>query len=263
MLKEIQLELTNRCNSNCEMCVRDEMTRPIGNMSVKMAKGIIKESYKLGARLLKPQFLGESLLYKDFEEVISYAKEKEMRIVMTTNGSLLKPYLNFIVNNVDKIWISIDNEDKKKYERIRKGLKFEDVSENLKALWEKKKELKSSIEMLISVVRTDINIVNEEKFRNKFSQYCDHIKIHNESLHREWDGIDRKIVCPHFVNERLVFGFDGTAYICCHDLLGKYKIGDYKKECISNIWNSKQRKEILQNLKNLKICRQCMQSLGE
>ncbi len=225
-LTELQLELSIKCNSNCTMCPRDELTRDgkPGFMSFKVAKKIIDESHKLGARLLKPQWFGEALLSPDFEKIVRYAKEKGMRIMLITNGSLVdEKKRDFILDNCDKVFFSIDNHIKEDYEKIRRGLSFDKVVINLERLFGSRNIRHSKTIIYVTAVNLGFNV---EKFKKYFSGMCDRIIINKKVLY----DIDvktedfRKVVCKHNVRNRLVVGWDGTPYLCCHDWLGEYPL---------------------------------------
>ena len=64
-LKEIRVELINRCNTQCIMCPRESQKRKAGKMDINLYERLIKEAYDLGARALYPYHMGESLILKD------------------------------------------------------------------------------------------------------------------------------------------------------------------------------------------------------
>ena len=265
-LTELQLELSVKCNSNCIMCPRNKLTRDgkPGFMSFNLAKKIIDEAYDMGARLLKPQWFGEPLLSPDFEKIVGYAKNKGMRIMLITNGSLLdEKKRDFVLKNCNKIFFSIDSADKDRYEGIRRGLKFDKVVANLEALFKKKNASES--EAKIFVTADDLGKGGMDELRKYFEGMCDQVIINKEVLHSvEVKTEDfRKVVCRHSVRNRLVVGWDGTPYLCCHDWLGEYPLPNLQARRIKDIWNCCKRSLYLRNLTTLQICQKCMSSLEQ
>ena len=112
------------------------------------------------------------------------------------------------------------------------------------------------MKLLISAVELGKN--NTVGINYAFSGISDDITVNNTV---EYNKISKekkkKVICKHNVRSRLVVAFDGKCYLCCHDWLGEYYIGDYKMQTIKEIWDSNLRKDKLDNLKSLNICQFC------
>lgn len=105
-LKKAYLEITNLCNLNCSFCPGTR--RPSGILS--------PENFHILAQRLRPhtQYLylhvmGEPLLHPQLEQILSIANELGFRIMITTNGTLLKQYGHLLYHNpaVQKVSISL------------------------------------------------------------------------------------------------------------------------------------------------------------
>lgn len=261
---ELQLELTTACNSDCVMCPRRELIRKQGTISEDFAKKIVKEAASLGIKMMKPQWFGESLLVPYWHKIVKYAKKQGMRIMLITNGSRLTPAnRKKVINLVDKIIISIDSHKRDVYEKIRRGLKFDEVVSNITDLYNERNKAKSNLKIIVSAVAIKENENELKEFKEFFKKISDHIIINEDNVNIEWDGKIRDIVCYHGVDKRLVVDWSGTCYLCCHDWLGKYDIGSLKEYSIKEVWNGKRRLEYLRNLKELDICQQCVWSLEQ
>ena len=92
------LELTNKCNFHCEFCPSDSQTRLHGYMELSLVKKIFDE---ISQKKIVPQvalhLMGEPTLHPKLNEILVYARSKNVKIALTTNGSTLvkKKYLNF------------------------------------------------------------------------------------------------------------------------------------------------------------------------
>ena len=261
-MNELQLELTTSCNSNCTMCLRSELDRGIGLMDFDFAKKVIDDSWDMGARMIKPQWFGESTIHPYWIKVISYAKEKGMRIMIVTNGSLLddKKAQDLVRIKADKVFFSIDSAIPEEYEKIRRGLKFGVVTYNLNYLYELKQ--KEFPEMQVIVTAVDLGNDNTKGMRELFKDMCDVVSINKETDFTS--KIDRnkdiEVDCPHNVDGRLIVAYDGKCYLCCHDWLGKYFIGDLNENTMQEIWHSERRLNFIKNLGKLEICKRCIKS---
>lgn len=260
-ITQLQLELSTYCNSNCTMCLRDKLERTQGTMPTERAINIIEEAISMGVELLKPQWFGETLLANNWKQIVGYAKGRGMKIMLITNGSLMdKQNREFILANVDKIFISIDSHNRDVYEKIRRGLKFDRVVGNIKSLYEERKKVESKTTIFVTAVELEETKYDIEGFKDFFKSMSDRVTINQEVYCKAPDKVKRTVVCQHRVDRRLVVGWDGKCYLCCHDWLGKYEIGDLNKNSMQEIWEGDDRKFYLKNLNNLAICQQCMLS---
>ncbi|MDC0142857.1 radical SAM protein, partial [Candidatus Pelagibacter sp.] len=84
------LELTNKCNFHCEFCPSDSQTRLHGYMDLSLAKKIFDEiSDKKLVSQVHLHLMGEPTLHPKLNEVLNYARDKNVTINLTTNGSTL------------------------------------------------------------------------------------------------------------------------------------------------------------------------------
>lgn len=122
-LKRVHIELTNICDFNCVFCPKSEMKRPPGYMDTSLAKRIINEIRENGvAEKITFHVMGEPTLHPDFFDILSYAREKGMKVGLTTNGGSLsgkvgKHLLDYDLHQVD---ISLQTPDERSFE-LRKA----------------------------------------------------------------------------------------------------------------------------------------------
>ena len=84
------LELTNKCNFHCEFCPSDSQTRLHGYMDLSLAKKIFNEiSEKKLVSQVHLHLMGEPTLHPKLNEILNYARDKNVIINLTTNGSTL------------------------------------------------------------------------------------------------------------------------------------------------------------------------------
>ncbi len=151
-----QIEPTSECNLDCEMCIRKEIGVPIGTMSFENFKIILDKLDSLFKIHLSGQ--GEPFLNPEIFKMIEYANKRGIIVYFTTNGTCLtKNVIDKICDvEIGEIGISIDSTNKEKYEKIRKGAKFEKVLENIKNLaLELKKRNRKTIVSIASIILKD------------------------------------------------------------------------------------------------------------
>ena len=84
------LELTNKCNFHCEFCPSDSQTRLHGFMELSLVKKVFDEiSKKKIIPRVNLHLMGEPTLHPKLNEILDYAKSKNVKIDLTTNGSTM------------------------------------------------------------------------------------------------------------------------------------------------------------------------------
>jgi radical SAM protein with 4Fe4S-binding SPASM domain len=123
--KALQVEVTNRCNFNCLMCVRRVWKAKPTDLSLDLLKKISSSFNRLDRLILYGQ--GEPLTNPNFLQILKISREnlpRDGEIILSTNGSLLYPHIaeKIIMDvGVDSISFSIDTVDTVKLSSIREG----------------------------------------------------------------------------------------------------------------------------------------------
>ena len=107
----IGIEVTNRCNLNCLMCVRrfwDAEANPLGDMTFEFFETHILRHLK-PYQVVNLQCIGESLLNKDFLKMLAACKELGCMATFTSNGVILRKFAEDIVSQgADEVCVSVD-----------------------------------------------------------------------------------------------------------------------------------------------------------
>lgn len=172
-INKIDISLTNRCNLNCGYCcVESENSSKFKELSFKEVKNMID----IILNNLKPAFInlsgGEIFLRKDIYDIISYIKSKfSGHLKISTNGTLIKEErLDFLINNIDSIDISLDGYDEETVSKERgKGTftKVINLINNLKN--------ENFNEIQLSLVESK----KTESYVEKFKQLADELEINS------------------------------------------------------------------------------------
>ncbi|MBN2880588.1 radical SAM protein [Candidatus Woesearchaeota archaeon] len=121
---EAKLEITYDCNLNCEFCMNKN--------SKQTQNELTTDEIKTNIKILKNNDIqtirftgGEPTIRKDIWDLIEYAKELQLKVLLNTNGLKLEENdIEFINNNVDQIMISIHkiNSETKQIKKILTNL---------------------------------------------------------------------------------------------------------------------------------------------
>jgi len=100
-------EITNHCNMSCLFCSTCvENRNSTLDITIEDVKKRIDELYLVGTKIIHFSG-GEPTLRKDFAQIVDYAKEKNMMVAFTTNGSSSNSTMANLLN-ADMIRVSID-----------------------------------------------------------------------------------------------------------------------------------------------------------
>lgn len=110
-INRIIVEVTNRCNLDCSMCVRKSWNYELGSISRRIYMKLLHDIQ--GTSHLPEIFFGgygEPLSHPDIITMIRKAKEIGARTGLVTNGTLLSPGMSraLIRSGLDRLWISLD-----------------------------------------------------------------------------------------------------------------------------------------------------------
>jgi len=116
----LQLSLTSRCNLRCKMCNVWEAARKEEELSFLEIKSVVDQCRQWGVEEVN-LCGGEPLLSDICLDIISYAKESGMRVILTTNGTLLNEEMakRLVDLKVDIITISLDGARPQTHDNIR------------------------------------------------------------------------------------------------------------------------------------------------
>ena len=102
-LPRLTIELTDRCNNNCQHCY---INRPIHDqeaMQKEMTTDFIKDQIRQAADLgcLDLRFTGgEPLLRGDFSELYHFSRKKGFKVLLSTNARLITSELANLLKNL-------------------------------------------------------------------------------------------------------------------------------------------------------------------
>lgn len=184
-ISEITFEVTQRCNLNCKYCGYGDFyckydKRVGADLSFNYAKNIIDYIFRF-KKDLYPQkkngpfnfsfYGGEPLLNIELiREIVNYCEatypQVEFTYSMTTNGTLLQKYSEFIVNNDIKISVSLDGDQFNNSYRVYKNDResFQDIINNVKFFQENHPHFYERKINFISVLHNRNSIIEIEKF---------------------------------------------------------------------------------------------------
>jgi len=237
-LTSLSIEVTNHCNLACFMCpVGTRMKRPKGFMEEGLFRRIIDDNLHLEFIFLFQW--GEPFLHPKIFEFIEYASAKNIRTMVTTNGTFFSDEIieRILDSGLERLTFSVDGVGTT-YTRIR-GFGYEQLKASILKLKKLRDYKKSGLKIDISMVVFEETAGDIEKFMDEWGDIADAIYL----IPRFVPGI-RKNKCREMWRGNLTVLWDGRVVGCCSDFDGKMVVGDATKEDISSIWNGEQAKQL-------------------
>jgi radical SAM protein with 4Fe4S-binding SPASM domain len=295
----INIEPTGSCNYECVKCERfsdiyKDDGEVLGNkhMPFEYYCKIIDD---IGDILLSLRLwnFGEPLLHEDIFRMIAYAKKKNIIVAVSSNLSLLSAVRSseLVSCGLDYLVVSFDGASPETYRLYHGAAYYEKVIENIKELVSVRKKLKSLTPFIelqfivmkenekelakarnlseelgidkISFLRLDEEKINFRRF--KLTNRVDILpKNHAYVLNK---SAIRKINCCNNPWEGALIRYSGLVLPCVEDIEQTHSMGRLFREDrylgFRKIWNSDKycnfRKEIMDSINDIKICRNCAQ----
>ncbi|MEJ2744379.1 MAG: radical SAM protein [bacterium] len=147
--RNIIIEVTQRCNLNCVMCSRRIDRRPQGDLSLELFKKLERALPMIKLVILTGH--GESLLHKDFFEMLRICKAAGCKTRIITNATVMDDEMakRLVTYGLDELIVSMDAAEKDLFEKIRTGASFDTVMNNIRRVNRFKRELKSATPLLV------------------------------------------------------------------------------------------------------------------
>jgi MoaA/NifB/PqqE/SkfB family radical SAM enzyme len=186
-LRKVYVEATSCCNLACVTCIRNAWNEPMGHMPMARYRELLaglppRQAHAIEVRNTglwgsrstgqapppprsRPPItlafggFGEPLAHPDFLEMVHLARERGLRVEITTNGTLLEAALarELVASGVAKVTISIDGADESTYADVRGGA-LETVVANVAALQNARRRARRSLSVGLAFVAMRRNI---------------------------------------------------------------------------------------------------------
>lgn len=293
------IDPVNICNLKCPLCPtgQNKKTQPKGKMKLEDFKKIIDE---LGDYLYEIDLFnwGEPFLNKEIYRMIKYAKEKNIKIKISSNLTCIeKSEIKKIVESgLDELIVSLDGASQESLEKYRCGSNFDKVISNIIEIRKEKKKLnkkypiitwqflimrhneheiekakkiakKLGVRIDFRAMRTDMGqeiFENDKTKIEKYSKWLPSQEIYSRFDYKKHKKKANMKTCM-FLWTQSTISWDGTIYPCCAVYDYKYNFGNmFKDGSFQKVWNNEKYQQARQTIKEKKVinpslvCSPCM-----
>lgn len=266
--KKIYIEITNCCNLSCSFC--SKTSKPKRTMTIEEFKNIISK-IKSYTDYIYLHVKGEPLLHKALKEFLKIAEENDLKVNLTTNGTLFSQrvddlknskalkkvnfslhsennypnYFENIFQSVDKLpkditviyrlWtLSNSTLDKKSTEIVEKLKDYYNLSPQIVDKLYKEQNVKISSNIYVD---KDNEFIWPKVTEEKSNGYCHALKTHLGIL------------------------VDGTVVPCCLDASGIINLGSIYTDTLENIMTTERYRKLKKSFQDHKpseaLCASC------
>lgn len=266
--KKVYIEITNCCNLNCSFCSHIKKEKRF--MTEDEFEHILKEISKV-TKTIYLHVKGEPLLHSKIMEFLKLAEKYNLKVNLTTNGTLFPKLVDKIkeCKALHKINFSLHceqnnpNYEEEIFKNVEKLSPDTVIIYRLWTLQNNKLDEKSTktVEKLEKYYELSPETV--EKLKNE-----DNIKISStiyvdKDNEFKWPEITNHKSCGycHALKTQIAILADGTVVPCCLDSNGIINLGNIYKESIEEIQNKERYKKLKKSFQarkpEEKLCQSC------
>jgi radical SAM protein with 4Fe4S-binding SPASM domain len=207
--RSLYLEATNRCDSECQTCIRTFQTlEPPKDLTLAEVQGLVEQFPVLERVVLHG--IGEPLLNKQIFEIVAYLKGKGIHVLFNSDAISLTPKraAQLIDSGLDEYRVSMDAATRETYAKIRGVDQFPRVIRNLGMLVELQQQrgcttprvsmwfttLKANLDELPAFLRlaAQLGVPEVNAQRLVFNGYG--LAIAEQSLHRQLEEREQQLL---------------------------------------------------------------------
>ena len=269
-LKKAYLEITNICNLDCSFCHKTKRDKAF--MPKERFRYAANELYRV-ADYLYLHVMGEPLLHPALEDYLAIAREIGFRVILTTNGTLLKKQEAVLLGaeNLHKVSISLHA-----YEANGMAMSLDEYIDTCLDFSEKAAKQGIIVALRLwniggkEALNGEILAKLHRKFGDDFKETRGGYKM-GDRLYLEWGDYfewpdpdaptDSTTHSCYGLRDQVAVLCDGTVVPCCLDAEGVLALGNLFDEPIETILASPRAVALKQSFERRciteELCRHC------
>lgn len=277
--KKAYIEIINTCNLNCDFCPKTK--REVSFMDKESFTHVINEVSPY-TKYIYFHLMGEPLMHPLLSDFLSICSDKNLKAIITTNGTLIKDTKDILLNSkaLHKINISLHSFDKNQNnyslsDYITEIINFtESARKNticVLRLWnidelkfEESYNQNADIINLIKILLNTQSDIVSELYKSNSIKLKPNLYIEKANKF-DWPDMHSEIISDNVFcyGMRDQFGIlvDGTVVPCCLDKDGDMALGNIFLSPLSEILSSKRAKNIYEGFSNRhaseELCKRC------
>ena len=268
--RKVYIEITNACNLSCSFCSKTK--RKIYSMSVDEFVQVI-EQVKKYTKVIYLHVKGEPLLHPLLDELLTVCDENEMRVNITTNGTLLKSRVDVLKKHacIKKLNVSLhcQHHQEDYLNQVFTSIDQLDQVYVMYRIWtlngfEMNAQAKEIIEGLRSYYHLSDDLI-QSMIENNHVQISDRIYLDKENEF-VWPDLNNPILNTEgycfALKTHIAVLSDGTVVPCCLDGEGVIRLGNIFEESLEDILANPRAQRLKKSFQDHKPCEELCQKCG-
>jgi hypothetical protein len=275
----VNLEPTNVCQLDCLFCSRQLSQRPLGFLSLSLAKSLAREIAGSPGAAIRLTGWGEPLLHPQIRELVEIIKAEGIKLKIYTNGLALTQELMdaFMDLEVDDLQFSLQGLTPAQYEANRVGASYAALRERIVLASQRRGgREKPFLSLLTSVLADELELADPGIFTQQWLKLVDKVAVDLTNLNfvgqsprvrphldRQSPGLKRGRCVDVFL--ALEVKYDGAIQFCGQDAQGRaeHTIGYAPALSLGEAWRGealeRHREAVGRNLGHaaFEVCRNC------
>jgi len=266
--KKIYVEITNVCNLNCSFC--SKVNRKQEFITLDRIDHLFNEIQDY-TDYIYLHVKGEPLLHPQLGEIIDLANKYNLKVNLTTNGTLLKDKINILKKeNIQKINISLHSENKNdNYLEEVFNTRDEFLTDKtiIYRLWTLKDgRFDNKSQVIVDKIINNYNLSTEivQKIYNDRNIKIDDNLYIDKDNEFEWPNTNKVNETNGFcyaLKTQIAILVDGTVVPCCLDADGKIPLGNIYETSFKDIIEGEKCTKLKKSFEDRKpcaeLCRKC------
>ncbi len=248
------------CNLKCVYCwgsgaIRRDRPRLMSWDVLKRLIDVLPESVET----VQWGMLGEPMIHPDLKEMTDYVVSRGRRVLMFTNGTLLKGKQldDLVASKMDVVNVSVDVDQE--CSRLHRGIDLAQIRENVRELVARKP---SAMQVKVSVVINENNVDKVDKVWDYWEGIAEDVKF---SCMHDFGGNTPPGKCLELWRGNLNVMTEGSVSPCCFDGNQELCIGNIHEQTIEEIVHGERMRTLLASLitgEPPDLCVRCRQYMG-
>lgn len=241
---------THRCNMTCKMCLRAVRSFDGPNMEFDFFKMVV-DQWVPYLRYISLDGPGETTMNPDAFEMIRYAKSKGIRVMFSTNATLLDGKMTDAIldSGVDLIIFSVNGVTPEVYGAVHGRACYEEAVANIRGFLARKLERQMPILVSLQMIRLPETLPQVGAFYRQWQRIpgVDFVRVKKDvvcvegaCLEEERRFITRRNPCSRLWHGPIFVETNGDVYASPGVLYKAGPVGNIRESSLEEIWNGEQ-----------------------
>jgi len=260
------IETTTRCNGRCSYCAMSIHRPKAQDMDIDTYRYVIDSVP--GRQRVWPVSFGEALLWPHLVDGIHYTSQASKSPCLVTNGTLLTRSMahDLLLAGLELVRFSVDAADSETYAKLRPGLSWAVLLENVRAFIQERDKLGAHCAVMARATITAANRSQQGRIKQFWTsegcgvQFKPAIYVPGPS---ECGYVRGKPLPCKWPLQVLMIKADGSTALCCKDWWGNYPAGSVHDTPPLGLFNGAQFQALRKGMATGKrvpvICTKCTQ----